>query len=435
MPATATEDSFRVMRHRDFKARPTLHRGSHSVLVRWCSITRGSRVVLLGSLFWGGCDGASSESGSLPLLQLAPVSAESVVGYTSITSVRELGDGRVLVTDPREGRVEVLDFFTGTATPVGRRGAGPEEWSSAVAVWPLGTDSSLQSDPLARRWVFFSGDRVAAVQTGESLPNELGRMLIYGADSLGNVLSFHQPEIRELGASADSASILIVRRASGRVDTVGRLLSAPGVLVGSNVRAVSRPALAVGEQAAMFVDGWIAILRLRPYRVDWRSPDGSELRGAPVEVTDPPLTESDRSLYIRDHQTFIASVDKMPPGMRDLARRAVSDFPSTLPPVQPFALVAGGDGLLYVRRTKSADLPMPILDVVDRSGVRCARIQLAVGERLQSVTQRWMYVVVIDEDNVERVRRYENVASAAANSSPLTSHQSNHPCTNHRPIS
>src|SRR5207244_2243808 len=66
-----------------------------------------------------------------------------------------------------------------------------------------------------------------------------------------------------------------VRRVPARVDA---RYSADGKLSSTTTRF--NP-LAVGEKFLLFADGSLAIARLDPYRVDWRSPNGKWTFGPP----------------------------------------------------------------------------------------------------------------------------------------------------------
>lgn len=50
-------------------------------------------------------------------IPLSTPNANLSEGFTAITSVRELQDGRVLLTDPRERRIVVADFEANTTRP------------------------------------------------------------------------------------------------------------------------------------------------------------------------------------------------------------------------------------------------------------------------------------------------------------------------------
>ena len=51
-------------------------------------------------------------------IKLPAANASLAEEFTVIGSVRELSDGRVLITDPREGRVVVADLRTGAVQQV-----------------------------------------------------------------------------------------------------------------------------------------------------------------------------------------------------------------------------------------------------------------------------------------------------------------------------
>lgn len=50
--------------------------------------------------------------------------------FTQLRGVRELPDGRLLVSDRLEPALYVVDLKTGRATRIGREGSGPERWSA-----------------------------------------------------------------------------------------------------------------------------------------------------------------------------------------------------------------------------------------------------------------------------------------------------------------
>src|SRR5690242_3721427 len=67
--------------------------------------------------------------------------AEFAEPFTLIRTIRELSDGRVLVVDPRDRIVQLVDFRSGTATKVGRTGAGPGEYGLPDRIIALPGDS------------------------------------------------------------------------------------------------------------------------------------------------------------------------------------------------------------------------------------------------------------------------------------------------------
>jgi hypothetical protein len=97
---------------------------------------------------------------------LPPPSASLQESFTALTSVVELGDGRVLLTDPREARIVVADLALQSVEAVGRRGQGPGEYMLAAPIRPLQSGRSVMIDGLGGRWLTFEGPRIVRTRTG-----------------------------------------------------------------------------------------------------------------------------------------------------------------------------------------------------------------------------------------------------------------------------
>lgn len=86
--------------------------------------------------------------------------AEFEEPFSAITigGVRELRDGRVIVADPRDKLVSLVDFRSGTATRVGREGAGPQEFGLPSRLFVAPGDSTYLFDPLNSRYLLIGPD-------------------------------------------------------------------------------------------------------------------------------------------------------------------------------------------------------------------------------------------------------------------------------------
>src|SRR5690606_13027786 len=93
--------------------------------VRTTGIAACSAVLAFGIAVAGLTTPAAAQA--VPALKVKPANATHPQEFTSVSSMRELSDGRVIVTDRGEQRLFVLDFATGEATEFGRKGSGPEE--------------------------------------------------------------------------------------------------------------------------------------------------------------------------------------------------------------------------------------------------------------------------------------------------------------------
>ena len=79
-------------------------------------------------------------------LTLAAPERTLAIDFTQIRGVRELPDGRVLVTDRLDKGLGVADFARNTFTPIGRTGSGPAEYRLPTALAVMPGDSTLLSD-------------------------------------------------------------------------------------------------------------------------------------------------------------------------------------------------------------------------------------------------------------------------------------------------
>ena len=79
-------------------------------------------------------------------ITLPPADARLETAFTVITSIRELSDGRILVTDPQDLQLVVADFRGGDTKQISRRGQGPGEYRIAAPLHSIGGDSSLMAD-------------------------------------------------------------------------------------------------------------------------------------------------------------------------------------------------------------------------------------------------------------------------------------------------
>ena len=198
-------------------------------------------------------------------IKLQPHDARLETGFTAVGSIRELSDGRILVTDPRDLGLVIADLKTGDVKPVSRKGAGPGEYGMAAPVHAIAGDSSLMSDFMQRRVLLFDKDKaVGTVAPDNPIIKETQGFIRY-ADRLGNVFSVKSPELpsgQTITSAKDSSAIIRVNRASGRVDTLAKVRDRPTVRTivrndkGDITQSSARPLrLQVGELWIVHPDG------------------------------------------------------------------------------------------------------------------------------------------------------------------------------------
>ena len=114
--------------------------------------------------------------------------------FSSLTGLRELPDGRVMVADPLGQALSVVDLDAGTADTLGRVGGGPEEYKQPDALFGLPGDSTLMLDLGNARLTAigpsggFGGTMpVTHGQPGGGGPGSMLLVIPRGADDLGRV--------------------------------------------------------------------------------------------------------------------------------------------------------------------------------------------------------------------------------------------------------
>jgi hypothetical protein len=329
--------------------------------------------------------------------------------FTRVESIRELKDGRVIVSDPGDRGLVVVDFRNGSVADVSHKGRGPAEYAQAGTVYGLAADSSLMSDGGNRRWLLFAGDRVAVtIPPGDRamLATQGG---VSGVDTLGRLLAqrrpLPQPGLSIVGKD-DSTMLILVSRARGTADTIAAVRRQPGRMEAqyggdgklASTRLRINPFVA-GEKFILFRDGWLAVARVEPYRIDWRARDGRWTRGSALPI--PLVNMSEREK--RAAMVRMAKENNLPVSSPD----TFSDWPVTLPPFNPSGpLLESSDGRLLVRHQPSADHEETIYDVVNRRGQLDGQLKLAPNEHVVGFGVASVYVVVADDDGIERLRRH-----------------------------
>ena len=244
---------------------------------------------------------------NVPTRTLSKPDAEFSEPFTQVTGVRELRDGRLVVIDPRDKTVQVVDFGKGTATMLGREGSGPGEYGLPLRLMALPGDTTAIADMLNNRLLLINpnatvggfldlnvpppaggrGDgRGPRMMIGSSMPqasDAKGRMYVQGAPF---TMTDNGPQ------SLDSVPMIRWTRASGKRDTVAWLRMPPNAnqITSRGGRGNQRVMVRMGGGApfygadlmAVAPDGRVAIVHHEPYSVDFVSETGQRTRGQPI---------------------------------------------------------------------------------------------------------------------------------------------------------
>jgi hypothetical protein len=336
------------------------------------------------------------------------------MSFGRIGSVRELRDGRLLLGDAQTRLLFVVDLERLTKRQVGRTGDGPGEYRGPGAIFALSGDTSLMLDSHNRKWYLLDADRFVNSASWMKDQVPMWRGDLSGVSSAGQYLDVtslgarcRAPFSLPRGRPECSDSVAMIRRSpAGAGDTVARgkswflsAISKKKVINGLPVSFFSMHPLQSFDQGMLFPDGAIAIARVRPYGVQWISPNGSVTNGP--EIREPPITlTAKQRTAIAEAYSHDVNGDPI---------HSASDFPSwpsVAPPFLSRALLPGMDGRLYVVRTWDGASPVRRVDVFDRAGQRVGAFELPQRERLLAVSRASIYVARIDENEEEILVRY-----------------------------
>jgi hypothetical protein len=374
---------------------------------------------------------------NVPTRTLSKPDAEFSEPFTQVAGVHELKDGRLIVIDPRDKIVQVVDMARGTATKLGREGSGPGEYGIPMRLMALPGDTTAISDMLNNRLLLINpnatvggfvdlnvpppsggrGDGRGMVMIGSNMPtmsDAKGRMYYQGP-------AFRMTETGP--QSADSVPMIRWDRRSGKRDTLAwlRLPASANQVTSSGGRGNQQVRIRMGggppfngaDQMLVAPDGRVAIVHHDPYSVDFVSENGQRTRGEPIRY--------DRQRITEGHKAEWREVQKTATGLmitNDNGRRSATIGPAGapqdpevwggeyMPPFLQQALSFSNDGFLWVRRTGPAGQP-PTFDVIDRAGKVAQRVVLPKRSRLVGFGNGTVYTVRLDEDDLQYLQKHK----------------------------
>ncbi len=342
-------------------------------------------------------------------ITLAPPDAKLEIEFSSVRAIRELSDGRVLVTDQNDNRLVVVDFRTQSARAIGRPGAGPGEVRHFGRLYALGGDSTLLTDePDGRRWLILAGDSIVATLPPDYPMIRMSSGAPRGTDRAGNVLLIRNiRQIRTENRSGmrlvDSAAVLFVNRRTERADTMMRVLYTDQRIqvVGTRERPgyIFRQAhFSSVESVSMSPDGWVAVATQSPFRVIWRTPEGRILRGP--DLGWPRLAVDQKEKRALAERTL--RLTGYP-----LAAQGSENWTDVIPPFGgAFPALHTPEGRLLLRKFPRVGAEGTRYDVIDREGRLVGSIQLPETDWLVGFGRRAAYSVTRDEDGIQWIRRH-----------------------------
>ncbi len=346
-----------------------------------------------------------------------------------VQSVRELPGGRVLVADPLGQALVIADLAAGTADTIGRVGQGPEEYRQPDAVWPLAGGASLLVDLGNGRLAEVRPDgtfgATSPIAIGEPGPGrELVLAIPRGVDRDGRVYTRSMGRMGG-GALPDSAAILRLDRATGKVDTVAmvkledRTEQSSGGPNNRNVQ-ISPVPLSPADAFGVAPDGSVVVARSADYHVEWIRPDGTVIRGPAVPYEAVAIGRDEKAEWDREQQQSGGGIGvrveavngrmsmSFARGGPEGARQRELDsypWPQRKPPFYDGRIIVDSRGNAWVRRHVKAGAP-PTYDVFDGQARQVRTVTLPEGRRLIASGENALYAVWNDEFDLQYLEKY-----------------------------
>jgi hypothetical protein len=387
-------------------------------------------------------------------LALTKAEAEYAEPFTQIAGVRELKDGRVLVADVRDKTLQLIDFKAGSATKVGREGQGPGEYSLPMRLVALPGDSTAVFDGGNQRYLTIHPDgkagkdfRLEAAASGGrgGRAGEAGRMMVMispprGVDARGNIY-YEGPAFGinadGVPAAADTVAVIRFDRAARRADTVAFVHLAKGNANVSGGRGEMRVMIGQAnpliprDDWVVLPDGKVAVVRASDYHIDFYGPARAKLAGPAtpyekIKVDDAvkKQVEADRARGQRNGVRMTMDVGgrggnqrstQLGGGGGDLQIPPLTDWPDFVPPFLANAAASRPNGEVWVLRTRKPGDNVPVYDVFDATGRVIGRVALPAKSRLAGFGQGTVYLIRLDDDDLQYLQRYRLPMDAKLN--------------------
>jgi len=339
-----------------------------------------------------------------------PEPVSSPVGF------RALDSQRVIVADQLEGTISILDFRTGSVTPIGRRGEGPGEYGMPGPLYAAG-DTTLMLDMGNRRLLAIAPDgRILANTVPLNHPSG-APMLPRGVDARGRIYfdlaGIAMPGLEE-AARTGRAPLIRWDRTTNGFDTLATVQFPPMAPAGPGEVRVSMGggAYQPRDDWSVLPDGRIGLARATEYHVEWLG--GNAAVVGPVVTYDPVKVGDDEKNAWADQIATRGMIVEVRNGERRTRRPPRPDidklpWPDVMPPFTGSrAVLAAPNGELWVRRAQPAKARGGVYDVFDAQGRLARQVTLDGNRVVLGFGPGAVFVTRTDEDDLQWIERYAN---------------------------
>lgn len=341
----------------------------------------------------------------------------------AVGTIRELGNGRVIVVDTRDRIVKLIDFASGSAKDIGRDGNGPGEFRQPVRLFAAAGDTTFLVDRGNQRLLVIGPDG-APGSTFRMEP-----MPAPGASAVNGRFFYTQGQAVLFGPSgpvaADTAPIIRFDRIGGALDTIAWVH--PPKL---KMERTSTGGMRVGEANPLnpadtwmvFPDGRVAVVRVADYHVEFVHTNGRVTRGPPILHSPLRVTAADKQAEEarrnQARQSAGPGRSLTPPGAQRPEQEGrpppntaplppLTDWPDVKPPfLWTGTIVARPNGELWIQRTQPAGAKGSLFDVINTQGVVTHQVRVSEGWTLVGFGNGTAYTIKRDADDLIYLQRH-----------------------------
>lgn len=334
--------------------------------------------------------------------------------FSQVDGVRELPDGRVIITDQMERRLFLANFSAGTLASIGRQGDGPGEYRFPTPPLAGLGDTTWVADPILRRIHVVSADgRIVA-----GLPMPAGGLAsARGTDRQGRIYFEGSSFDSDRGAFLDTVAVVRWAPGGARTEPVGRVWSGGRVNLNrpGGVSSLARFLTPFPHLDAWVVlpDGRVAVVGHQPFRIDFTDGISALRTGATIPFTPVPVTAADREAFRERTAALRSSALRVGGGSGGPPMQGPQfedgDFPRTMPPFIAAAVLATPTGEIWIGRSHASTDRTWRYDIFDGTGRAVGSATLPVGSVVVGFGAGTIYLARTDPDDdlvyLERHRR------------------------------
>lgn len=388
----------------------------------------GKRSAVIGALLTMLTPVATTGYAQQPrAVTLGRPKAEVNEPFTSILSIHEFADGRVVVSDNRDKVVQLVDFAKQTSTQVGRDGGGPGEYAYPQRLYPQRGDTALLYDISNERYLVILPNGKPGATRPAAFPGGYLSDLI-GVDNSGNVY------IRARKTGAPDNGVRVVLRfnpVTKTIDSITTVAEPQNEMVmarsmpGDMLRMSTNLPYASRDVATVAPDGTVIVARIADYHLERFAPTKPRVSGPATSFQAIAISDKEKRTFM-ERQIRPGSIISQrnpnagrgsatprarsgtPPGINnpDVYDDKGMTWPTRIPAFLEGAVSVDATGRAWIKRTVPHDHPSAEYDVFDTNATRVLTVTLPASTRLVGFGRTSLYLVRIDDDELQHLQRY-----------------------------